>query len=124
VAAPVGRWRIIVNGFRGDLDINCGLDGRIYGTTRIDKPYIDPINGVWDEAGQKIVFRRNVTAAGGSAQNYTGFLFEVDAPLFKEGTYGPSQKPKFRMLVGSFDAYGTGGSEARPLYGWVAQQQI
>jgi len=124
MAAPVGRWRIIENGFRGDLDINLGPDGKVYGTTRIDKPYIDPINGAWDEAGQKIVFRRDVTAAGGSAQNYTGFLFEVDAPLFGEGAYGPSQKPKFRMLAGSFDAYGTGGNEARPLYGWVAQQQV
>jgi len=32
--------------------------------------------------------------------------------------------PTFRMLAGSFDSYDVGGSGARPLFGWVARQNI
>jgi hypothetical protein len=123
MGSPAGHWRIVANGYQGDLDINCGPDGTITGTVRIDSPNVDPINGTWDEAGQRLTFRREVTAADGSPQTHTGFLFLADAPLFRDDAYGPAQRPTLRVLTGSFDAYGTGGTAARPFYGWVAVQE-
>jgi hypothetical protein len=124
MAAPQGHWRIIANGFQGNLDIQVDAQGNVTGSIEIDAPNVDSIKGFWDEAEQRIIFQRFVKAAGGSPQNYTGFLFEAGQPLFQDGTFGPPQHPVFRMLAGSFDAFGTGGSGARPLFGWVARQNI
>jgi hypothetical protein len=121
--APVGHWRIIANGFQGNLDITADAVGNVTGTVEIDAPNVEPIRGFWDEAEQRLVFQRNVQAAGGSPQNYTGYLFSADAPLFQDGRFGgPGNNPAFQMLAGSFDAFGTGGTGQRPLFGWVARQ--
>jgi hypothetical protein len=119
---PAGHWHIIANGFQGDLDIVLALDDSIGGTIRIDIPTIDPIVGHWSEPEQRIQFRRDVIIAGGTPQNYTGFLFEVDGSLLHDGVYGPPVEPQYRILAGSFD--GTGTSTTRPLYGWMAWQPI
>jgi hypothetical protein len=124
MAAPIGHWRIIANGFQGNLDINVDPQGNVSGTVEIDAPKIDPIKGFWDEAEQRLIFQRAVTAVGGSPQNYTGYLFPAGQPLFQDGTFGPPQHAVFRMMAGSFDAFGTGGSGQRPLFGWVARQNI
>jgi hypothetical protein len=124
MAVPSGHWRIIANGFQGDLDIQVDALGNVTGTVEIDAPDKDQVQGFWDEAEQRIIFQRPVKHAGGSPQNYTGFLFQASQPLFQDGIFGPPQNPTFRMLAGSFDAFGTGGSGARPLFGWVARQHI
>jgi hypothetical protein len=124
MAAPSGHWRIIANGFQGNLDIQVDAQGNVTGTIEIDAPNVEQVHGFWDEAEQRIIFQRPVKLAGGSPQNYTGFLFLASQPLFQDGIFGPPQHPAFRMLAGSFDAFGTGGSGARPLFGWVARQNI
>jgi hypothetical protein len=123
MAAPNGHWRIVANGFQGNLDIQVA-QGNVAGTIEIDAPNVDQIQGFWDEDEQKIVFQRFVKTSNGSPQNYTGFLFEAGQPLFQDGTFGQSQHPTFRMMAGYFDAFGTGGNGERPLFGWVARQNI
>ncbi|MGK8558577.1 hypothetical protein [Nocardia gipuzkoensis] len=122
ISVPAGHWHIIANGFQGDLDIVITADGGVGGTIRIDVPTFDPIVGVWSESEQKIQFRRDVLVAHGTSQNYTGFLFEADESLLREGDYGRAVAPKYRVLSGSFDGIGT--SATRPLYGWLAWQLI
>ena len=124
MAAPTGHWRIIANGFQGDLNITVDPQGNVGGNVKIDAPNVEPIKGFWDDAEQRLTFQRDVKLANGSPQNFTGFLFLADQPLFQDGTYGPPKHPAFRMLAGDFDAYGTGGSGARPLFGWVARQNV
>jgi hypothetical protein len=124
MAAPQGHWRIVANGFQGNLDIQVDAQGNVTGTIEIDAPNVDQIQGFWDEAEQKVVFQRFVKAAGGKPQNYTGFLFPAGQPLFQDGTFGPPQHPAFRMMAGDFDAFGTGGTGNRPLFGWVSRQNI
>jgi hypothetical protein len=96
----------------------------VTGTIEIDAPNVEQVQGFWDEAEQRIIFQWPVKLAGGKPQNYTGFLFPASQPLFQDGVFGPPQHPAFHMLAGSFDAFGTGGSGARPLFGWVARQNI
>jgi len=122
MAAPDGRWHIVANGFQGDLDLSSDGRGRITGTARIDSPEVDPVLGSWDEGRQRIVFQREVTAADGSPQHYTGHMFEADASFMQGGRYGPPDEPAFRVLAGSFD--GTGASASRPVYAWLAWQRI
>ena len=111
-------------GFQGDLNLTADSQGNIHGTIKIDAPNVEQIHGFWDEAEQRLIFQRPVQNAGGKPQNYTGFLFPASAPLFQDGTFGPPVNPTFRMLAGSFDSYDVGGSGARPLFGWVARQNI
>ena len=124
MTAPQGHWRIVANGFQGDLDLTTDALGNVQGTVKIDAPNVEHIHGFWDDAEQRLIFQRPVQNAGGKPQNYTGFLFEASSPLFQDGTYGPPVHPTFRMLAGSFDSYDVGGSGARPLFGWIARQNI
>jgi hypothetical protein len=110
--------------YQGDLNLTADPQGNITGTVKIDAPNVEQIHGFWDEAEQRLYFQRPVQNAGGKPQNYTGFLFEAGSPLFQDGTYGPPANPTFRMLSGSFDSYDIGGSGARPLFGWIARQNI
>jgi len=124
MTAPQGHWRIVAEGYQGDLNLTADPLGNITGTVKIDAPNVEQIHGFWDEAEQRLFFQRPVQNAGGKPQNYTGFLFEAGSPLFQDGTYGPPAHPTFRMLAGSFDSYDIGGSGARPLFGWIARQNI
>lgn len=118
--APVGHWRIISSGFQGNLDITADAVGNVSGSVQFDATNVLPIRGFWDEAEQRIIFQFNV---GGSPQNFTGYLFSADAPLFQDGRFGgPGNNPAFLMLAGSFDAFGSGGTGQRPFFGWVARQ--
>ena len=124
MAAPSGDWHIIANGFKGLLHINpADANGNWTGTIEIDAPNVEQIQGFWDEAEQRIFFQRPVQLAGGRPQNYTGFQFPADASLFN-GFGPPNNPPTFHMLAGTFDAFGTGGSGSRPLFGWVARQNV
>jgi hypothetical protein len=114
----------VAAGFQGDQNLTADAQGNIHGTIKIDAPNVEQIHGFWDEAEQRLIFQRPVQNAGGKPQNYTGFLFPASAPLFQDGTFGPPVNPTFRMLAGSFDSYDVGGSGARPLFGWVARQNI
>ena len=118
--APNGHWNIIANGFQGTLDLGVDGLGNVTGKLEIDAPNVEKITGFWDEPEQRLYFQRDVTVAKGSPQNYTGYLFAADPPLFQDGHFGPPKQPRFHMLAGSFDGFGTGGSGQRPLFGWVA----
>lgn len=86
MAAPSGHWRVIANGFQGNLDIQVDPHGNVTGTIEIDVPHVEQVHGLWDEAEQRIIFQRPVAVAGGSPQNYTGVEFPASAPLFQDGS--------------------------------------
>jgi len=46
MAAPNGHWRIIANGFQGNLDIQVDAQGNVTGTIEIDAPNVEQVQGV------------------------------------------------------------------------------
>jgi hypothetical protein len=54
---------------------------------------VDQVQGFWDEAEQRLIFQRHVKHAGGSPQNFTGFLFPASQPLFTGRGLRPPATP-------------------------------
>jgi hypothetical protein len=108
-----GTWKIVNNGFPGDLVLRVDSNGRVSGTV-----YGQEIFGFWDEDAKKIIFVRIINRADPTSyQIFTGFLF---TPAYRLNT-GQSGEVAW-MLAGYFEAFsGSGATAQRILYGWHAK---
>ena len=48
MTAPQGHWRIVADGFQGDLNLTADPQGNIHGTVKIDAPNVEQIHGSSD----------------------------------------------------------------------------
>jgi len=107
-APPVGIWRIVANGFEGELTIDdVSPLGAFTGTLNFGT-FDEEITGNWSETRQKILFRRILDPFNpASVQIYRGFAFEFEG---------------VRHMAGSFRAgSAAGGTPQRREFGWFAE---
>ena len=116
-AIGAGRWEIIANGFRMQLNItSIDAQGNLAGTL-VEGTRTDQIQGFWDEAARKITFVRVINTPS-TIQIYTGYLFDAGSTFCQTGEFN-------HMLAGSFEAFAsTGGSAQRSIFGWAARQCV
>lgn len=100
---PTGTWSCASNGFLGTFLISAVSGAGVLTSTFFGSP----VFGTYDSNANRITFLRQGPGDSSTDQTYVGYLFSTSAPA---NTY----------LTGHFIALpGTGGTAARPEYGWA-----
>ena len=100
---PTGTWSCASNGFPGNFIISAVSGAGVLTSTFFG----NPVFGTYDSNANRITFLRQGPGDSSTDQTYVGYLFSTSAP---PNTY----------LTGYFIALpGTGGTAARPEYGWA-----
>jgi hypothetical protein len=113
MSLPQGTWSINANGFRGVIDFSDFPDpAHLTGKAKIDPGSVDNVDGTWDENTSRITFTRHGSSG---VQNYTGYRFSTNDPMFVLDAEGKSPE-QFFLLAGTF-------VDGAATYGWVARYQ-
>ena len=105
---PIGTWGCAANGFNGSLVVSSVSGAGVLSATFLGSPVI----GGYDSNTNRITLTRQGSGDRNTDQISVGYLFAIPN--------SPTSGQTSSFLTGYFIAYpGTGGTAARPEYGWA-----